>query len=130
MNVPSDLRYTDQHEWARQDGEEVVVGITDHAQELLGDLVFVDLPAEGATFAKGEEALAVESTKAAASIYAPVGGTVTAANARLVGEPGLVNSDCYGEGWLIRLRPNDAAELNSLMDAGAYEQFLGTLSED
>jgi len=130
MNVPGDLKYTDQHEWAKLDGDVVVMGISDYAQDSLGDLVFVDLPAAGATFAKGSEVVAVESTKAAASIYAAVGGTVAKANGRLADDPGLVNADCYGEGWLIKLTPTDAAELDSLMDAATYEAFLTTLEDE
>ena len=130
MNVPSDLKYTDQHEWAKLDGNLVVMGISDYAQDSLGDLVFVDLPAAGTTFAKGAEAVAVESTKAAASVYAAVGGTVAEANDRLADDPGLVNADCYGEGWLIKLTVADAAELDSLMDAAAYEAFLTTLEDE
>ncbi len=130
MNVPSDLKYTDQHEWAKADGDVVVMGISDYAQDSLGDLVFVDLPAVGATFAKGDEAIAVESTKAAASVYAAIGGTVAEVNDRLADEPGLVNEDCYGEGWLLKLTPTGAAELDSLMDAAAYEAFLTTLEDE
>ena len=129
MSVPSDLRYTERHEWAKLDGDVVVVGISDYAQDSLGDLVFVDLPAVGAEFAKGAEAIAVESTKAAASVYAPVAGTVAEVNAALTDDPGLVNSDCYGEGWIIKLTPADPAELDALMDAAAYETFLGTLAD-
>ena len=129
MNVPSDLKYTEQHEWAKLDGDAVTVGISDYAQDALGDLVFVDLPAVGAEFAKGAEAIAVESTKAAASVYAPVAGTVAEVNAALTDDPGLVNSDCYGEGWIIKLTPADPAELDALMDAAAYETFLGTLAD-
>jgi len=130
MDVPGDLKYTDQHEWAKLDGDVVVMGISDYAQDSLGDLVFVDLPAEGASFAKGDEAVAVESTKAAASVYAAVGGTVAAVNDRLADDPGLVNADCYGGGWLIKLTPADAAELDGLMDAAAYEAFLTTLEDE
>ena len=129
MSVPSDLRYTERHEWAKLDGDVVVVGISDYAQDSLGDLVFVDLPAVGAEFAKGAEAIAVESTKAAASIYAPVAGTVAEVNAALSDDPGLVNGDCYGAGWMIKLTPADPAELDALMDAAAYETFLGTLDD-
>lgn len=129
MNVPTDLKYTEQHEWARLDGDVVVVGVSDYAQDSLGDLVFVDLPAVGAKFAKGAEAIAVESTKAAASVYAPVAGTVAEVNTALADDPGLVNSDCYGQGWIIKLAPADPAELDALMDAAAYETFLGTLDD-
>ena len=130
MNIPGDLKYTDQYEWAKLDGDMIVMGITDYAQDSLGDLVFVDLPAAGATFTKGSEAIAVESTKAAASVYAAVSGTVAEVNERLADEPGLVNADCYGEGWLIKFTPTDTAELETLMDAAAYEAFLTTLEDE
>ena len=129
MSVPSDLKYTEQHEWAKLAGDVVVIGISDYAQDSLGDLVFVDLPAVGAEFAKGAEAIAVESTKAAASVYAPVAGTVAEVNEALADDPGLVNGDCYGAGWMIKLTPADSAELDSLMDAAAYEAFLSALED-
>ena len=129
MNVPNDLKYSQQHEWVRLDGDGVVVGISDYAQDSLGDLVFVDLPPVGKTFAKGAEAIVVESTKAAASVYAPVGGTVAEVNDRLADDPGLINNDCYGDGWIIKLTPTDPAELDGLMDAAAYQAFLGTLDD-
>ena len=129
MNVPSDLKYTEQHEWAKLDGDTVTVGVSDFAQDALGDLVFVDPPAVGAEFAKGAEVVAIESTKAAASVYAPAAGTVTEANEALADDPGLVNADCYGAGWMFKLKLTDPAELDALMDAAAYEAFLGTLED-
>ena len=122
--VPKDLRYTTEHEWIRVEGGMGTVGITDHAQHALGDVTFVELPRAAEEFAQGDEVCAIESAKAAASIYAPVGGTITAGNAELEDDPGLVNSDCYGKGWIYELRITDPAELGKLMDAAAYEVFL------
>lgn len=118
------LRYTEEHEWLRQDGEEVVVGITDHAAEQLGDLVFIDLPEEGATLAKGEEAVTIESVKAATDIMAPLDGVVTEVNGAIVENPVLVNEDPMENGWFFRMRLNDPSELEGLMDEEAYRAFI------
>jgi len=122
-DTPSELKYATTHEWARleEDGT-VTVGITDHAQEALGDVVFVELPEVGATLAAGEEAGVVESVKAASDIYAPVGGEVIAVNERLEDEPETVNSDPYHDGWFFKLEPADTAELENLLSAGEYLQ--------
>jgi glycine cleavage system H protein len=123
-NVPSNLKYTKSHEWARLEADgSVTVGITDHAQELLGDLVFVELPEVGKTFAAGEEACVVESVKAAADAYAPIAGTVTAVNSPIADAPESVNQDAYAA-WLFKLNPADAAELASLLDANAYQAVV------
>ncbi|HUS92420.1 MAG TPA: glycine cleavage system protein GcvH [Phycisphaerae bacterium] len=122
--VPKDLSYTNEHEWIRVEGGIGTVGITDHAQAALGDITFVELPPAGAAFAKGDELCAIESAKAAASIYAPAGGTIAAVNEALEDDPGRINSDCYGGGWICRLELSDPAEVGSLMDAAAYERFL------
>ncbi len=122
--VPDDLKYTEQHEWVRVEGGVATVGITDHAQEALGDVTFVELPPEGAEFAAGDEACAIESAKAAASIYAPVGGKVAAVNPAVEDDPALVNSDPYGAGWVYKLELADASQLDALMDPAAYETFL------
>jgi len=121
-NAPADLRYTATHEWARRlpDGT-VEVGITDHAQELLGDLVYVEVPAAGTRVAAGKECAVVESVKAASDVYAPVAGEVVAANDALSGSPELVNQAPYAGGWLFRLKPDAAADLDKLLDAAAYE---------
>jgi len=123
--VPNDLAYTKEHEWIRIEGKTGTVGVTDHAQHALGDLTFVELPAVGQELAKGDEACAIESSKAAASIYAPVGGKVVEINGDLEDDPGLVNSDCYSKGWFYRIELSDPAEAGSLMDAEAYEKLLG-----
>ena len=127
--IPEDLRYTDQHEWIRVEGGAGVVGITDHAQDALGDVTFVELPVAGAELTKGEEACAIESAKAAVSIYAPAGGKVVAANEALEDDPGLVNTSPFGEGWIYKLELADPSEIASLMDAAAYGAFLAAEEE-
>lgn len=122
--IPADLSYTTQHEWAKTADGSIVVGITDHAQDALGDIVYVELPDVGRQFAKDEEVVVLESTKAAASVYAPAGGTVTEVNGALADDPGAVNLECYGAGWMFKLAVADEGELASLMDAAAYEKFL------
>ena len=122
MNVPAALRYSKTHEWARLEADGTVsVGITDHAQERLGDMVFVELPDIGRKLAAGTECAVVESVKAASDIYAPVSGEVVAANAALLDAPQSINQDAYAS-WLFRLKPDDPAELGSLLDARAYAE--------
>ena len=123
----SEVRYTDQHEWIRLDGEEATVGITKYAAESLGDEAFVELPASGRTVAAGGEAAVVESVKAASDIYAPAGGTVTGANAVLEKEPSKVNEDPEGAGWFFKMTLNDKGEFAKLMDAAAYAKFVESL---
>ena len=119
----SDLRYTKDHEWIRIDGDVGVIGISSFAQEQLGDVVFVGLPEIGRKVAKGEEAATVESVKAASEVYAPVGGEVIEVNAALADNPALVNNDPTGKGWFVKIRLADKAELDGLMDDGAYAKF-------
>src|SRR5499427_6873059 len=114
------LRFTKDHEWLRMEGDVAAVGITPFAQEKLGDLVFVELPSVGTTFDTGAVAATVESVKAAADVYAPVAGEVTAVNEGLAEQPGLVNAEPTGDGWLFKMQPADAAEINSLLDEAAY----------
>ena len=122
--TPSDLRYRDSHEWVRvEDDGSVVVGISDHAQGELGDMVYVELPEPGMSYDQGEACAVIESVKAASDIYAPLSGEVVTANGKLEDSPELVNSDPYGEGWLFRLIPSDAAQIEGLMDAGAYAEL-------
>ncbi len=124
-DIPSDLRYAESHEWVSQEEEGVVkVGISDHAQEQLGDLVFVELPEEGASFSRGDACAVVESVKAASDIYCPVSGEVTVVNEALADTPEIVNNDCYGDGWLFSVRLDDPGELDDLMDADAYREHL------
>ncbi len=122
MNIPDDLRYAKSHEWLRADG---TVGITDHAQHELTDVVFVDLPAVGKVVKAGEVVCVVESVKAASDIYAPASGKVVAANPGLTANPALVNTDAYGEGWMFKLELANPAERDALMDAAAYRAATG-----
>jgi len=123
-NVPSSLKYTQSHEWVRVEADgTITVGITDHAQELLGDLVFVELPEVGKTLAAGQEACVVESVKAAADAYAPVAGEVVAVNDAVPDAPESVNQDAYAA-WLFKLKPANAADLGALLDAGAYQAVV------
>lgn len=120
----ANTQYTDDHEWIRVEGDEAVMGISDHAQEQLGDLVFVDLPEVGREFTKGEAIIVVESVKAASDVYAPADGEVTAVNDALEGEPELVNKSAESDGWLIKLKLNDTSQLQGLMDDEAYKAHL------
>ena len=123
--IPDDLRYTSEHEWVRTgDGTSVRVGITDYAQDALGDIVYVQLPDVGTSVTAGESFAEVESTKSVSDIYAPVDGTVTAVNESLVEHPELVNTDPYGEGWLVEIEPSDQAALGSLLDAAGYAELI------
>ena len=122
------LKYTKDHEWLRLDGDVATVGISPHAQEQLGDLVFVELPAVGATFDQGAVAATVESVKAASEVYAPVGGEVVAVNDKLATEPGLVNAEPTGNGWLFKLKVKDAVEAATLLDEAAYQALIAAES--
>jgi glycine cleavage system H protein len=124
MSIPAELKYTREHEWLRIEGDEAIVGITEHAQELLGDMVFVDMPSVGEAFDAGAECAVVESVKAASDVYMPVSAEVMAINGELEGSPELVNSDPYGDGWLFRIKIKDMNEINDLLDADAYQQFI------
>jgi glycine cleavage system H protein len=124
MDIPDDLKYTRDHEWARSKGGRVVVGITDFAQDQLGDVVYVELPAIGDEVKKGESFGVVESTKAVSDLFAPVSGKVVEVNDPLVETPETVNEDPYEEGWLIAIEPSDPAELAALLDAKAYKAFV------
>lgn len=121
MNNPSDLRYTSSHEWLRLEADgTATVGITFHAQDALGELVYVELPEAGRRLAQGESCVVVESTKAASDVYAPVAGEVLAINPALAEAPQTVNESPYGDGWLFRMRPSDPSQIDALLDAGAY----------
>jgi len=124
-DVPGDLKYTKSHEWVREEEDgTVVVGITDHAQSALGDLVFVEPPEAGTEVAAGDTCAVVESVKAASDVYSPVSGEVVEANDTLADSPELVNQDPYGDGWIMRIQVSDASELGELLDAEAYEATL------
>jgi glycine cleavage system H protein len=118
------LRYTEEHEWLKQDGDEVVVGITEHAAEQLGDLVFIELPSEGTTVAKGDEVVTIESVKAASDITAPLDGQITEVNAAIVENPGLVNEDPMENGWFFKMTLANPADLEQLMDEEAYRAYI------
>ena len=126
MELPEDLRYSAEHEWVRVDANIAEVGITDFAQDTLGDIVYVQLPEVGATVTKGAACSEVESTKSVSDIYAPVGGTVVAVNEALETTPELLNSDPYGAGWIFRVELADPTDLDSLMDPGAYRTLVST----
>ncbi len=124
MNVPGDLRYSKDHEWVRSDGAAVRVGITDYAQDALGDVVFVQLPSPGDEVSASAELGEIESTKSVSEIYAPISGVVAEVNLALEDEPELVNSDPYGEGWMVAITPSEEGELEALMDAAAYTELI------
>src|SRR6476619_4562433 len=124
MNIPKDLRYSREHEWVRVDGSIARIGITDFAQDSLGDVVFVQLPDIGLEIVAGSSASEIESTKSVSDVYVPVSGAVSAVNAALVDTPELVNSDPYGDGWILELRLGDPSELDALLDADAYRAFV------
>lgn len=120
----SDTYYTDDHEWIKVDGDTATVGITNYAQEQLGDLVFVELPETGRQVAKGEDAVVVESVKAASDVYAPLSGEITAVNEAVVGDSSLVNSSAESDGWLFKLAFSDKSELDGLMNTEAYQEII------
>lgn len=124
MSVPDDLRYSSDHEWARVEDGLVRIGITDYAQDALGDVVFVLVPAIGTEVKAGERFSEVESTKSVSDIYAPITGTIVEVNTDLADEPQRVNEDPYGEGWLCVIEPTDQAELDALLDAAAYQAII------
>ena len=128
--VPEQLLYTEEHEWLRlEDDGDVTVGITDHAQAALGELVFVEVPENGAEFSTGDACAVVESVKAASDVYCPLAGSVTLVNESLADEPELVNGSPYDDGWVFRIRPADATVLDDMMDSEAYERFLAELED-
>lgn len=131
MSIPTELRYTPDHEWVREDDDgNVVIGITDHAQTALGDLVFVELPEIDTELAPGDACAVVESVKAASDVYAPLAGTVVEINSTLEDSPERVNDDPYGDGWLYRLRPEDPKQLEDLLTADDYERLLVDSEEE
>ncbi|MGV2873910.1 glycine cleavage system protein GcvH [Colwellia sp. E150_009] len=124
-NIPSELKYATTHEWVREEGDGIVtVGITEHAQDLLGDMVFVELPDVGDQVSTGDDICVAESVKAASDIYAPISGEVVEVNEELEDSPELVNSDAYGSGWLFKIKVGDASELDSLLDAAGYANSI------
>jgi glycine cleavage system H protein len=125
MLIPEDLRYAETHEWVKLEGDVATVGITDHAQAELTDIVYVELPAVGTKVSPKQPTAVVESVKAASDIYAPISGEITETNSALEGSPGLVNTDPYGNGWLFKLRASNPGELADLKDAAAYKAQIG-----
>ncbi len=123
----ADVKFTEDHEWIAVDGDVALVGITGYAQEQLGDVVFVELPAVGATFEQGAEAAVVESVKAAAEVYAPLSGDITEVNGALEDDPALVNNDAEGGGWFFKIKMSNPNELDAMMDADAYKSFVESL---
>lgn len=124
-NIPTELRYASTHEWVRPEGDGTfTVGITEHAQELLGDMVFIELPDEGDEVSAGDDIAVAESVKAASDVYAPIGGEIVAINEELEDSPELVNSDPFGDGWLFRIKAEDAGEFEGLLDAEGYESSI------
>jgi len=124
LNLPEDVRYTDDHEWAKKNGDVVRIGISDYAQDQLGDIVFVELPEVGSSFDKGEEFGTVESVKAVSELYMPIGGEVTAINDALADEPERVNSDPYDGGWMMEVKASDPAELDAMKSKADYLEML------
>jgi len=124
LEFPEDVKYTEDHEWAKKDGDTVLVGLSDYAQDQLGEIVFVELPEAGDTFGQGDEFGSVESVKAVSEIYLPLGGEITAINEDLENAPERVNNDCYTGGWLVKIKPDNIGDLDKLMDKGAYLEML------
>jgi glycine cleavage system H protein len=123
VNTPNDRRYTDQHEWVLLEDGKARIGITDYAQDALGDVVFVDLPEAGITVAAGETIAEVESTKSVAEVYAPLSGTVVEVNASLADAPETINADPYGDAWFVVIDPDDAGTVDAMLDAAAYDEL-------
>jgi glycine cleavage system H protein len=123
-DYPKDLKYTKEHEWARTTGKTLVIGVTFHAQESLGDVVYVELPKVGQSITAGQPFGVIESTKAVSELFAPVSGKVLKVNEKLADEPNTVNADPYGEGWIVEVEPSDPGQVGALLDAGAYEKLL------
>ena len=124
MNFPTNVKYTSEHEWIRIEGDEAIVGITDYAQDQLGDIVFIDIPTEGETLEAGEVFGTIEVVKTVSDLFLPVAGEVLEQNEALADNPELVNKDPYGEGWLIKIKPNNVADIEGLLDAEAYQAGL------
>lgn len=124
LNLPEDIKYTDDHEWAKKENGLITVGINDYAQDQLGEIVFVEMPETGDTFSKGDEFGSVESVKAVSEMYIPVSGEIVEINEELEDAPELVNEECYDQGWIIKVKPDDPQEFDSLMDKEAYFEML------
>ena len=130
VQIPDELKYTSDHEWALEEEELLVIGITDYAQDALGEIVYIELPSEGDEITKGDPFGAVESTKAVSDLYAPVSGDVVEVNEALLDSPETINEDPYGEGWMIKVKPYDTDEIEDLMDFEKYTEFVEKESEE
>ena len=124
LNLPEDVKYTKDHEWAKADGDTVTIGINDYAQDQLGEIVFVEVPEEGDSFSAEDEFGSVESVKAVSELYTPISGEIAAVNEDLEDSPELVNEDCYGGGWIVKIKADDLSEMDGLMDKAAYLDML------
>ena len=124
MNFPTNVKYTSEHEWIRIENDEAIIGITDYAQDQLGDIVFVDVTAEGETLEQGEVFGTIEVVKTVSDLFLPIGGEIVEVNPELEEHPELVNKDPYGEGWIIRIKPTDASQMDELLDAEAYKKII------
>ncbi|HZX14451.1 MAG TPA: glycine cleavage system protein GcvH [Thermodesulfobacteriota bacterium] len=129
VEIPEVLKYTKEHEWARVEDDIVIIGITDYAQDALGEIVYIELPSEGDEVTKGETFGAVESTKSVSDLYAPISGEVVEVNEALLDSPEAINEDPYGEGWMVKVKPYDPSELEDLMDSDEYTEFIEKQSE-
>ncbi|KRT65861.1 MAG: glycine cleavage system H protein, glycine cleavage system H protein [Candidatus Dadabacteria bacterium CSP1-2] len=129
VEIPEVLKYTKEHEWARVEDDIVIIGITDYAQDALGEIVYIELPSEGDEVTKGETFGAVESTKSVSDLYAPISGEVAEVNEALLDSPEAINEDPYGEGWMVKVKPYDPSELEDLMDSDEYTEFIEKQSE-
>lgn len=125
MNIPAELKYTEEHEWARKEGGQIVVGITDYAQSELGDVVYLDLPAVGTHFKQNDAFGSIEAVKAASDLYMPISGDIVAVNTALTDAPETINADPYGEGWMVKIKIEREDEFTSLLDAGKYKEHIG-----
>ncbi len=129
VEIPEVLKYTKEHEWARVEDDIVIIGITDYAQDALGEIVYIELPSEGDEITRGEPFGAVESTKSVSDLYAPISGEVVEVNEALLDSPEAINEDPYGEGWMVKVKPYDPSELDDLMDSDEYTEFIEKQSE-
>lgn len=129
VEIPEVLKYTKEHEWARVEDDIVIIGITDYAQDALGEIIYIELPSEGDEVTKGETFGAVESTKSVSDLYAPISGEVVEVNEALLDSPEAINEDPYGEGWMVKVKPYDPSELEDLMDSDEYTEFIEKQSE-
>ncbi len=130
VDIPNDLKYTEEHEWARVDDDWVEIGVTDYAQDALGEIVFVELPGEGDDITIGDTFGGIESTKSVSDLYAPISGEIIEINEALLESPEIINEDPYGSGWIVRVKPYDSSELETLLDSESYSDFIENQAEE